>query len=144
MITFATSNNQKPLSRYRPRPIFCHPINQGPQIRPEKRRDRSERKKIKKEKRPMQKITPRLQDPTLLVKKKSLAKVKGRTEVSRTFLRLFIGTMIKKAIIPPIILNIPKQKTNCNFNNLHVNDCQPGSFITYLLYLISSLISRSA
>lgn len=58
----------------------------------------------------------------LSVEKRSLAKTKDEMEASRTFFRSLAGTAIRQVIIPPIILNLPKQKNSYNLDNFQVDD----------------------
>lgn len=70
---------------------------------------KKQQKEKQKRKNPTWKAIPRLQGSMpLLVKKKSLAKIKGKIELSKTSPRSPIRTAIRKAIIPPIIPNLLK------------------------------------
>lgn len=62
----------------------------------------------------------------LPVKRRSLAKIENKIKVSKTSLRLLIEITIRKNIILPIVLNLPKQKNSYNFGNLHVNNWKYG------------------
>lgn len=75
----------------------------------------------------MQKAIPRLQDLVpLLVEKRSLVKIKGKIEVSKTSLRLSIRIIIRKLIILLIALSFLKSRTSYSFDNFYMNDCKYG------------------
>lgn len=59
----------------------------------------------------------------LLVEKRSLDKIKGKIKANQTSHISPAKTTIRKAIMPPIILNLFRQKNSCSFSNFHVDDC---------------------
>lgn len=58
----------------------------------------------------------------LLVEKKSLAKIGNKIEASRTSPKSPTGTIIRKDIIPLIVLNFSKQKNSYSLNDLHIDN----------------------
>lgn len=60
--------------------------------------------------------------------------------LEKIFLRLFVKSIIRRATTSKII---PSQRTSCNLNNHYNGDCQLGGFIAYILYLVSSPVSKT-
>lgn len=59
-------------------------------------------------------------------KKKEVARIEDKIEVSRTSPRSPAKTAIRRVIMPLIVLNPPKQKNYCSLGNFHADDCKYG------------------
>ncbi len=85
----------------------------------------------------------------LPVEKKSLAKIEDKIETNKISPRSSTETAIRREIIPPIVINLPKQKNIYSLSDLYVDNYKHKSWChdpdgpeACVLYLVSNPISR--